>query len=288
MKRTANNSKYPLNDDYEPDYYDSEYEDYDNSDAKIYKKRHRKEKRKRIVLWLITLGIIAILIDIAVLMYMGKIWVNSPIRKEYPVQGVTVSSLQGEINFTAFEMENISFAYIKATEGDNLIDKQFKTSWDNSKDSTVKTGAYHKFSFSHDGKTQAENFINTVGKISNDGYRLFPAVEITKSGISLAFSPEKETVVEELKKYCKAIKDEYGFNPIIITGNKFFEDYLKDDFSGYKLWIIDLFSKPNSIDWSFWSYNPRGKINGISNKNNYVNLSVFKGSKQDFVSFQYK
>lgn len=289
MKTTSNNANYTQNNNYEPDYYDTDYEDYyDDNNTKTYRKKHRKEKRKRIVLWLITLGIIAILVDIIILMYTGKIWFNSPTRKEYPVFGVTVSSLQGEINFTAFEMENISFAYIKATEGENLIDKQFKTSWDNAKDSTVKTGAYHKFSFSSDGKAQAENFINTVGKISSDGYRLFPAVEITKEGVSLAFSPEKQTIVEELKKYCKAIKDEYGFNPIIITGNSFYEDYLKDDFAGFKLWIIDLFSEPKSIDWDFWNYSPRGKIGGVSNKNNYVNLSVFKGSKQDFMNFQYK
>lgn len=288
MKKTSSNSKYVNNVDYEPDYYDdSDYDDYDDYD-KSYKKRHRKDKRKRVVLWLITIGIIAILIDLTILMYMGKIWFNSPTRKEYPVQGVTLSSLQGEINFNAFEVENISFAYIKATEGENLVDEQFENSWDNSKDSTVKTGAYHKFSFSDDGKIQAENFVKTVGKISNDGYRLFPAVEITKSGLSLGYLPDKETVVKELKEYCKVIKNEYGFNPIIMTGDKFYQDYLKDDFSGYKLWIIDLFSEPKSISWSFWNYSPRGKANGISNKNNYVNLSVFNGSKQDFISFQYK
>lgn len=289
MKRTENNSRYRQNNDYEPDYYDDiDYDDYDDSDAKSYKKRHRKDKRKRIVLWLITLGIIAILIDLTILMYMGKIWFNSPTRKEYPVQGVTLSSLQGEINFNAFEIENISFAYIKATEGESLVDEQFENSWDSAKDSTVKTGAYHKFSFSDDGKIQAENFVKTVGKISNDGYRLFPAVEVTKSGLSLGYSPDKETIVEELKEYCKVIKNEYGFNPIIMTGDKFYRDYLKDDFSGYKLWIIDLFSEPKSISWSFWSYSPRGKVNGVSNKKNYVNLSVFNGSKQDFISFQYK
>lgn len=288
MKKNTGNSRTQQNNDYEPDYYyDSEY-DYEELDAKALKKRRKKEKRRRVVLWLITLGIIAILIDLIILMYTGKIWFNSPTRKEYPIQGVSVSSLQGEINFNAFEMEGISFAYIKATEGEALVDEQFKTSWDSAKDSTVKTGAYHEFSFSDDGKAQAENFIKTVGKISDDGYRLFPAVKITKSGLSLAQSPDKETVVNELKSYCNAIKSEYGFYPIIMTGDKFYKDYLKDDFASYKLWIIDLFSKPNSINWSFWCYSPRGRINGISNTKNYVNLSIFNGSKQDFISFQYK
>lgn len=285
MKRNSNNSKYLNNSDYELDDDNLDYDEYD--DAVSYKKKHKRDKRKRVVLWLITLGIIAILVDLIILMYTGKIWFNSPSRKEYPVQGVTISSLQGEINFNAFEIENISFAYIKATEGSSLVDEQFETSWDNSKNSTVKTGAYHKFTFSDDGETQAENFIKAVGKISNDGYRLFPAVEITKIGLSLAYSPDKETIVNELKKYCKAVKDEYGFNPIIMTGDKFYNDYLKDDFSEYKIWITDLFSEPKSISWSFWNYSPRGTVNGVSNRKNYVNLSVFNGSKQDFINFQY-
>lgn len=287
MKNTLNYSENYYDDNYEPDYYDDSDFDYD-SDKRSYKKRNRRKKRKRLVLWLITLGIAAIVIDLSVLLYTGKIWFNSPTRKEYPVQGITVSALQGVINFNALEMENISFAYLRASEGESLVDEQFKASWDNSKDSTVKTGAYHKFSFSDDGETQAENFIKTVGKIANSGYRLHPAVEVTKNGLSLAYSPDKDTVVRELKKFCKAVKDEYGVNPIIITGDKFYKDYLQDDFSGFKLWIVDLFSKPSSISWSLWCYSPRGKLNGISNSGNYINLSAFNGSKQDFIKLQYR
>ena len=287
MKNTLNYSENYYDDNYEPDYYDDSDFDYD-SDKRSYKKRNKRKKRKRLVLWLITLGIAAIVIDLSVLLYTGKIWFNSPTRKEYPVQGITVSALQGVINFNALEMENISFAYLRASEGESLVDEQFKASWDNSKDSTVKTGAYHKFSFSDDGETQAENFIKTVGKIANSGYRLYPAVEVTKNGLSLAYSPDKDTVVRELKKFCKAVKGEYGVNPIIITGDKFYKDYLQDDFSGFKLWIVDLFSKPDSISWSLWCYSPRGKLNGISNSSNYINLSAFNGSKQDFIKLQYR
>lgn len=286
--RNSNNSNNFYVDNYEPDHYnDSDY-DYEENDNRAYKKKRRSQKRKRIILWLITLGIAAILIDLIILLYTGRIWFNSPDRKEYPIQGITVSSLHGEVNFNALELGNISFAYLKASEGENFVDEQFKSSWENSKDSTVKTGAYHKFSFSDDGKNQAENFIKTVGKISSDGYRLFPAVEITKSGLSLAYSPKKEDVVIELKKFCKAVKDEYGENPIIITGDKFYKEYLQDDFAGYTLWIIDLFSKPDSINWKLWCYSPRGKQNGFSNTKNYMNLSAFNGSRQDFIKLQYK
>lgn len=286
MRYTANNSNNYYDNDYEPDYYDDS--DYgSDEDVKSYKKRRRVRKRRRIVLWLITLGILAILIDLTVLLYTGKIWFNSPTRKEYPVQGITLSSLQGAINFNALEMENISFAYLKASEGKSLKDKQFSASWEESKESTVKTGAYHKFSFSDNGQTQAKNFINTVGKISNDGYRLYPAVEVTKSGLSLASPPKKEAVVGALKEYCKTIKNEYAVNPIIITGDKFYKEYLKDDFSGYKLWIIDLLSKPESINWSLWCYSPRGKLNGISEGKNYISLSAFNGTRENFSKIQY-
>lgn len=279
--RNAHNKSQDVNEnDYEPD--------YDDEDVRSTKKESKRKRRKRIVLWLITLGIIAILADLTILLYTGKIWFNSPTRKEYPIQGITLSSLQGDINFNALEIENISFAYLKASEGKSLKDVQFSSSWESSKDSTVKTGAYHKFSFFDDGKVQAENFIETVGKISSDGYRLIPAVDITKSGLSLAYLPDKETIVSELKEYCEAIESEYGVNPIIITGDKFYNKYLKSDFSGYKLWIIDFFSKPNSINWSLWCYSPRGKLGGTSNTENYISLSVFNGTRSDFSKLQFK
>ena len=287
MRYTSNNSNDLYDNNFEPDYYDDSNYGNDDDDVRSYKKRRRGRKRRRIVLWLITLGITAILIDLSVLLYTGKIWFNSPTRKEYPVQGITLSSLQGAINFNALEIENISFAYLKASEGKGLKDMQLSASWEDSKDSTVKTGAYHKFSFSDDGEEQAKNFINTVGRISNDGYRLYPAVEVTKSGLSLASPPKKETVVKELKEYCKTIKNEYAVNPIIITGDKFYKEYLKDDFSGYKLWIIDLLSKPKSINWSLWCYSPRGKLNGTSETNNYISLSAFNGTRENFSKIQY-
>lgn len=283
MEYILNNSKNSYDNNYEPYYYD----DYETDDIRSYKKKRRGRKRRKLVLWLITLGFLAILIDLIVLLYTGKIWFNSPARKDYPVRGITVSSLQGTINFNALEIENVSFAYIKSSEGKSLKDTQFDASWNNSKDSTVKTGAYHKFSFTDDGQSQAENFIRTVGKISKNGYRLIPAVEVAKSGLSLAYSPKIDTVVSELKAYCNAIKDEYGVNPIIITGDKFYKDYLKDDFSNYSLWIIDLLSKPDSINWSLWNYSPRGRIEGTSNSKNYINLSVFNGSKNNFSKIQF-
>ncbi len=283
MEYILNNYKNSYDNNYEP-YYD---DDYEADDIRSYKKKRRGRKRRRVLLWLITLGFLAILIDLIVLLYTGKIWFNSPARKDYPVRGITVSSLQGAINFNALEIENVSFAYIKSSEGKSLKDTQFDASWNNSKDSTVKTGAYHKFSFTDDGQSQAENFIRTVGKISKNGYRLIPAVEVTKSGLSLAYSPKKDTVVSELKAYCNAINDEYGVNPIIITGDKFYKDYLKDDFSEYSLWIIDLLSKPDSIHWSLWNYSPRGRIEGTSNSKNYINLSVFNGSKHNFSKIQF-
>ena len=46
--------------------------------------------------------------------------------KPYPVKGVDVSAHQKEIDWRGLASEDISFAFIKATEGSSHVDKNFK------------------------------------------------------------------------------------------------------------------------------------------------------------------
>ena len=49
--------------------------------------------------------------------------------KPYPVKGVDVSAHQKEIDWRGLASEDISFAFIKATEGSSHVDKNFKKNW---------------------------------------------------------------------------------------------------------------------------------------------------------------
>src|SRR5436853_3152909 len=85
----------------------------------------------------------------------------------YKIHGIDVSSYQGTIYWpqvAAMQDQdvNIKFAFIKATEGLNDIDKQFKRNWQKARETNITRGAYHFFLATKSGRRQAQNFIKTV------------------------------------------------------------------------------------------------------------------------------
>src|SRR5688572_22401004 len=73
----------------------------------------------------------------------------------------------------------IAFAYIRATQGSNLVDPKFKTNVQKARAAHIPTGAYHFLSADDDPKAQAELFLNTVGRETN--LRPVLAVELGNS-----------------------------------------------------------------------------------------------------------
>ena len=76
--------------------------------------------KRKILIPLILLVVAACLVPI--LLYFGVLHINNPSRTKYPVRGVDVSHYQGEIDWGRLAGEDISFAYIKATEGSSHKD----------------------------------------------------------------------------------------------------------------------------------------------------------------------
>src|SRR5687768_11089704 len=91
----------------------------------------------------------------------------------YMIHGIDVSRYQQRISWEAVEQMNvegirIGFAFIKATEGRDMVDPFFRKNWKKSKEAGVIRGAYHFFIHSKDGREQAERFIKTVRLESGD------------------------------------------------------------------------------------------------------------------------
>ncbi len=55
------------------------------------------------------------------LIWNGIILLNHPSKSRYPVRGVDVSHYQGDINWETLASQDISFAFIKATEGSSSV-----------------------------------------------------------------------------------------------------------------------------------------------------------------------
>ena len=186
---------------------------------------------KRLITVLIILVVVAALVfsTVFLLAKQKKIFINEWfVDEETSVIGVDVSSYQAEIDMNKLKDQNIEFIYIKATEGSTFQDDRFAENWENAAKAELLSGAYHFFSYDSEGRTQAENFIRTVGKDLKG--RLLPVVDVEYYGDKEENPPEKEDVIRELRIYLEILEDEYGVKPLIYTRSDIYDKYLKGEF----------------------------------------------------------
>ena len=229
-------------------------------------------------------GIIALLFAAAAALvyavYFGYYHVNGFRASRYPIHGVDVSHYQGEIDWDVLSAQDIQFAYIKATEGSSHVDDRFEENYREAKQTGLRVGAYHFFSFDSPGATQAEHFIGTVEVF--DGM-LPPVVDVEFYGNKEANPPEPEEVRPQLQAYLDAVEEAYGMRPVIYATYESWELYIENQFDEYPLWIRDIWKQPGtSVDWTFWQYTNRGRLKGFTGKESYVDLNVFKGSCEEW------
>ena len=119
-------------------------------------------RRKRRLLYSLLAAVLLSAFVLAFLVWNGYLLLNNPSRERYPVRGVDVSKYQGEIDWPVLAEQEISFAFIKATEGSSHVDARFAYNYEEARKTGLRVGAYHFFSFDSGGDTQAENFIRNV------------------------------------------------------------------------------------------------------------------------------
>ena len=93
---------------------------------------------------------------------------------------------------------------------------------------------------------------------------------------------------ESLRILLTRMRGIYGKKPIIYTTQKCWETYLKDTSLDYTLWIRSIFTSPKksfATQWTFWQYNPRGKLAGYSGGDVLIDLNVYRGSIEQFREF---
>lgn len=221
------------------------------------------------------LFIVIIVITIYILVKYQLILINKLfVNEEKEIIGVDISSYQGDVDVEKLKNQGIKFIYIKATEGSTHEDLYFKKNWESAKENELLAGAYHFFSFDSSGKGQALNFINAMG--DNIEGRLIPAVDIEYYG-NYKNNISKDDIIKELKDFLDELENKYDVKPIIYTTPKFYNNYLKDDFKEYKMWISSLFIPINFTyngNWYIWQYINKGKLDGYKGSEKYIDLNV--------------
>ncbi len=225
-------------------------------------------------------GIVLAAAAAVVLLNDGPPRLNAPSRNRYPVRGVDVSVYQGEIDWQALARQGVSFAFIKATEGSGSQDPNFRQNWQQARQSGLRAGAYHFFSFESGGDTQAENFIRAVEPF--DGM-LPPVVDVELYGSKKLHPPAREEVTEQLTLLLKRLEEHYGMRPVLYATGSAYGRYLAGGYEGYDIWIRNVYFTPrlkDGRDWTFWQYTDRGQLDGYAGEEPYIDLNVFNGTEE--------
>jgi len=193
--------------------------------------------------------------------------------------GFDVSEYQSEINWEqtyhieeAFEL---SFVFIRATAGKDKVDSRFEENWNEAKARQLIRGAYHYYRPNENSMEQADNFIKNVTLQKGD---LPPVLDIEKL-------PKTQSVTRlkiGLRKWLTAVEKHYKVKPIIYSGESYYKDFLKEEFSEYPLWIANYNFWRNDLesDWQFWQFTEKAKIEGIDG---LVDLNIFNGDKNELL-----
>lgn len=202
--------------------------------------------------------------------------------KGYQVQGTLVSSEQGYVDWQDLASSNksLAFAYMKATEGSSYEDDRFENNWTNSKATSLRTGAYHYFSFDSSGETQANNFINNVPVESG---RLGPTIMIEFYNGKEKNPPNEELVVAELTQLKGMLEEHYGQKVTFYVSEKIYQLYIEKHFPDNPIWLYGQTSEP-TIKWTYWEYEREEQLKGIAKKT--FPVSVFKGDSTEFSTFE--
>jgi lysozyme len=211
------------------------------------------------------------------------------------LQGIDVSSSQGNIDWPAVRSAGIAFAYLKATEGlelDSNHEKRlayFQSNWPQIASAGLYRGAYHFFRANLDSERQAEVFLQTIGSLADAD--LPPMLDV-----ETADGADPAMIALRVGRFLAKVEQETGVTPILYTYAGFWNARVSADLSAYPLWIASYGSNaatgptvptwtptlPPAWDtWTLWQYTSRGQVAGIQTN---VDLDLFDGTEQDLLN----
>jgi lysozyme len=193
------------------------------------------------------------------------------------LQGIDVSSNQGSIDWNVVAGSNLSFAFLRATIGAHTADGQFSGNWARIRGTGMIRGAYHFFWPLASASDQADNYIETVGRLMPGD--LPPALDIEES--YLKANPEQDvwmTIAPDnrlpmILNWLTRVEHAESIKPIIYSRKNYLLSLLGnglEELASYPLWIAHYTTDPQPEipstwrDWAFWQYTDAGRVNGIS------------------------
>lgn len=200
----------------------------------------------------------------------------------YAVHGIDAARFQKEVDWQAAQRAGVSFAFLKATEGGDMIDPEFQNHWRGAGRAGIPRGAYHFYYFCRPAIEQARWYIRNVPRSPG---ALPPVLDLEWNPYSptCRLRPDPAIVRAEAKVFLDALERHYGQRPLIYTTVDFYHRNDMGQMRHEEFWLRSVAAHPSKIypgqRWRFWQYSGTGLVPGFPGK---TDLNAFAGSVEDW------
>lgn len=227
-----------------------------DSDELLSKGARIPQMRRR---WFLVVGVLAGLIGVAALWWLLWMPHYRPGLQTGEVYGVDVSNHQGAIDWEAVADDEISFAYVKATEGGDFVDVWFGRNWDGARAEGLNIGAYHFFTLCTPGAAQAANFL---GQLPIAEMTLPPALDLEFAG-NCSDRPSQEWVHNEVRAFVELVEEKASEPILLYVSTKFDNAYQILEAFDRRTWHRSILRRPGDDDWVVWQLSYSADVDGI-------------------------
>jgi GH25 family lysozyme M1 (1,4-beta-N-acetylmuramidase) len=180
------------------------------------------------------------------------------------IQGIDVSSYQGEVDWAYWWGQGKRFAYVKATESHDYVNPYFGQQYGGSAGVGMKRGAYH-FADPNDssGAAQANHFVDNGGGWARDGKTLPGVVDLEWNPYdgNDCYDKTKAQLAAWISEFVSTYRSRTGRYPVIYTSTSWWTQCVASEAPASRspLWITRYNTTPGVLpagwgSWAFWQY----------------------------------
>ncbi len=183
-------------------------------------------------------------------------------------EGIDVSSFQGSsIAWHSVAAAGISFAYIRAADGDGVGDQDFAINWRGATGAGITPGAYLFFEPSESPVAQADKLISQLRSVGFTHGDLMPAIDVETMG-----GEPQSVVVANLRIVVDTVSSAIGSLPAIYCSPSWWNGNINSSaFTLDPLWVANWFVTSPGVPannwggtgWQVWQFSDAGSIPGI-------------------------
>ncbi len=175
-------------------------------------------------------------------------------------------------------LQPVFFTMIKATEGSDIVDPFFESSFNTARRYHMPRGAYHLLT----SKSPIENQIRLYKEqVTLEEGDFPPILDLERESLR---HWKRNEIIDNIRTWVREMEAYYKVKPIIYSNEEIYNLYLANQgFHQYHFWIANLNRAPLA-GWTFWQLSHTARIKGTQEKVR-VDLDKFNGSYQEFCNF---